>query len=88
MGLIRIVEAKPLGAHIVELTLSNGQVIKRDLEPLLRGPVFSQIRGDETRFKELRVESGTLVWPGGADLCPDVLIWGGLPPADAASSAA
>ena len=20
------------------------------------------------------------VWPNGADLCPDVLIWGGLPP--------
>jgi len=29
-----------------------------------------------------------LVWPGGADLCPDVLIWGGLPPADAVFDAA
>jgi hypothetical protein len=34
------------------------------------------------------VEAGTLVWTAGADLCPDILIWGGLPPADAASDAA
>ncbi|HYW46128.1 MAG TPA: hypothetical protein VE959_24905 [Bryobacteraceae bacterium] len=38
--------------------------------------------------KPLRVEGGTLVWPNGADLCPDILICGGLPPADAASDAA
>jgi len=37
---------------------------------------------------ELRVEGGALVWPNGADLCPDVLIWDGLPPTDAAAGAA
>jgi hypothetical protein len=36
----------------------------------------------------MRVEAGTLVWPNGADLCSDVLIWGGLPPVDTASDAA
>ena len=36
----------------------------------------------------LVVEDGTLVWPNGADLCPDVLIWDGLPPANSASDAA
>ena len=86
--MIRIVEAKPLNGHHVELTLSDGQVIRRDLEPLLQGTVFADIRGDKQRFEELRVEDGTLVWPGGADLCPDVFIWGGLPPANASSSAA
>jgi hypothetical protein len=55
---------------------------------MLEGPVFSEIRNDEMRFMEFRVEGGTLVWPNGADLCPDVLIWGGLPPADAAADAA
>lgn len=88
MGLIRILAARPLGGYAVELTLTNGDVVKRDLAPLLQGPVFAEIRSNETRFRELRVEGGTLVWPSGADLCPDVLIWGGLPPAEAASSAA
>ena len=88
MRLIRIREATPLDGCRVELTLTDGRVVEGDLETLLAGPVFAEIRNDEVRFMEIRVEVGTLVWPKGADLCPDVLIWGGLPPADAASDAA
>jgi hypothetical protein len=88
MSLVRIREAKPLDDHRVELRLTDGRVIERDLARLLAGPVFEEIRNVGARFKELRVENGTLVWPNGADLCPDVLIWDGLPPADAASNAA
>ena len=83
MKLVRILEAKPLGDYRVQLTLTDSRVVERDLGPMLVGPVFSEIRNNEARFMELRVEGGTLVWPTGADLCPDVLIWGGLPPADA-----
>ena len=85
MKLVRIGEAKPLGGYRVQLTLTGGRVIERDLEHLLVGPVFDEIRRDPARFNEMRVEGGTLVWPSGADLCPDVLIWGGLPPADEVS---
>ena len=88
MRLIRIREAKPLDGYRVQLSLTDGRVIERDLGPLLVGPVFAEIRNDAARFTEMRVEAGTLVWPTGADLCPDVLIWGGLPPADSASDAA
>ena len=88
MRLVRIRKAKPLGNYRVELTLTDGLVVERDLGPMLVGPVFSEIRNDEVRFMELRVEGGALVWPNGADLCPDVLIWGGLPPTDAAAGAA
>jgi len=88
MKLVRIREAKPLGNYRVQLTLTDGRVIERDLGPMLKGPVFSEIRNDKMRFMEFRVEGGTLVWPDGADLCPDVLIWGGLPPADTAVDAA
>lgn len=88
MKLVRIREAKVLGDHRVELTLTDGRVIERDLGSMLVGPVFDVIRNDQARFREMFVEGGTLVWPTGADLCPDVLIWGGLPPADAASDAA
>ncbi len=88
MKLVRIREAKPLGNRRVELTLTDGRVVERDLGPMLEGPVFSEIRNDQMRFIEFRVADGTLVWPTGADLCPDVLIWGGLPPSDAAADAA
>ena len=88
MQLVRIREAKPLEGHRVQLTLTDGRVIERDLGPMLTGPVFSEIRSDQERFRQMRVEEGTLVWPNGADLCPDVLIWGGLPPAETASDAA
>lgn len=88
MALIRIAKARPLDGYEVELTLTTGDVIRRDLQPFLNGPVFDAIRNDEGQFRALRVEDGTVVWPNGADLCPDVLIWGGLPPADVSSSAA
>jgi hypothetical protein len=88
MRLVRIREVKALGNHFVQLTLTDGRVVERDLRPMLAGPVFDELRNDEKRFREMRVENGTLVWPNGADLCPDVLIWGGLPPADAAADAA
>ena len=88
MRLVRIREVKPLDHYRVLLTLTDGRVVERDLGPMLVGPVFDEIRSDEARFREMRVEGGTLVWLAGADLCPDVLIWGGLPPADAASDAA
>ena len=88
MRLVRIREAKPLDNYRVQLTLTDGRVIERDLGLLLEGPVFTEIRNDPAKFREMRVEGGTLVWPGGADLCPDVLIWGGLPPAEAATDAA
>jgi hypothetical protein len=89
MKLVRIREAKPLNNHRVQLTLTDGRLIERDLRPMLEGPVFAEIRNDAMRFSELRVEGGTLVWPNGADLCRDVLIWGGLPPlADCAVDAA
>jgi len=88
MRLVRIREAKPLDGYRVQLTLTDGRMVERDLGPMLVGPVFAEIRNDEARFREIRVEGGTVVWPNGADLCPDVLIWGGLPPVDAVSDAA
>ena len=88
MNLVRIQDAAPLEGFRVRLKLTDGRIVERDLEELLTGPVFAGLRGNPERFREFRVEGGTLVWPGGADLCPDVLIWGGLPPAQAVSDAA
>ena len=66
----------------VRLTLTYGSVVERDLDGLLRGTVFEPLRRDPALFRDLRVEGGTIVWRNGADLCPDMLIWGGPPPED------
>ncbi len=80
MALLRIREVKALEGFKLRLTLSDGSVIERDVSRLLVGPVFEPIRKGPAVFAQARVEGGTVVWPNGADLCPDVLIWGGAPP--------
>jgi hypothetical protein len=90
MGLVRIRQAVALPGFRLKLTLDDGRVIERDVAPLLTGPVFEPIRRDPNEFARVTVAAGTVVWPNGADLDPDVLIWNGPPPkaepADAASA--
>ncbi|OFV93131.1 MAG: hypothetical protein A3G76_16805 [Acidobacteria bacterium RIFCSPLOWO2_12_FULL_65_11] len=77
MTLLRIVGVTPLDGFHLRLALTDGSVVERDVERLLIGPVFEPVRGDRALFQSARVEHGTVVWPNGADLCPDVLIWNG-----------
>jgi hypothetical protein len=64
-----------LEEFIVELTFEDGTRKTVDLGPRLSGPVFEPLRANPELFREVRVdpEAGTIVWPNGADLCPDVL---------------
>jgi hypothetical protein len=80
MALLRICEVKALEGFKLKLTLTDGSIIERDVSRLLVGPIFEPVRKDSMVFAKIRVEGGTVVWPNGADLCPDVLIWGGAPP--------
>jgi len=86
MAFVRIQGVVPLEGYRLRLTLTDGSVIERDISALLNGPVFEPIKNDPALFRAVRVEAGTVVWPNGADLCPDVLIWGGPPPKDSGSS--
>ncbi|MCI0589982.1 MAG: DUF2442 domain-containing protein [Planctomycetes bacterium] len=72
----RIVAATPLRGLRLRLTLTDGSIIERDVSSLMVGPIFASLRGDPARFAEVRIEGGSVVWPNGADLCPDVLIQG------------
>ncbi len=80
MAFVRIKKVVPLEGFRLRLTLTDESVVERDIADLLIGPIFEPIRRDPGRFREVRVEEGSVVWPNGADLCPDVLIWGGPPP--------
>jgi hypothetical protein len=78
--LLRIRDVTPLEGFRLRLTLTDGSVVERDITGLLIGPVFETLHKDPAAFRSVKVESGTVVWPNGADLCPDVLIWGSAPP--------
>ena len=80
MALIRIRAVEPLEGFRLRLRLTNDAVIDRDIRPLMSGRIFEELLQDPQRFREVHAEGGTVVWSNGADLCPDVLIWGGPPP--------
>jgi hypothetical protein len=79
--LVRIRTVEALSGHRLRLGLTDGRTIERDLTGRLNGPIFDAIREDPAMFAQVRVDYGTVIWPNGADLDPDVLIWGGPPPA-------
>ena len=82
--MLRIRRATALDGHRVRLTLTNRDVVERDLSALLWGPVFEPLRADDALFHRVTVQAGTVSWPGDVDLDPDFLIWGGPAPRDPA----
>jgi hypothetical protein len=64
-----------LGGHRLRLEFADGVSGELDFASWLtfRG-VFEPLK-DPARFAEVRVDpdAGTIVWPTGADLCPEVL---------------
>ena len=80
MKVSKIRKVTPLDGRRLRLQLDDGRVIDRDVTPFLTGPIFAEVRRDDRTFRTVKLEGGSVVWPNGADLCPDVLIWGGPPP--------
>ena len=71
-----ITDVEPLAERWVRLTFGDGAVHEVDLAGLLSaGGVFASIRDERDVFEAVAVddEFGTIVWPGGVDLDPDVL---------------
>jgi Protein of unknown function (DUF2442) len=70
----RITSVEPLDGFLVRVGFDDGTTREVDLESELWGPVFEPLR-DAQLFREVRVDNelGTIVWPNGADIDPDVL---------------
>jgi len=79
--MIRVKSVKVLDGFQVRLLFTDGTEKTVDLAPYLRGPIFDPLKKDPARFREVTVdpELGTIVWPNGADVCPDVLFHGRVP---------
>ncbi len=72
----RVIGVRHLKDYELEIRFSDGTVAKLDFRPRIvgRGGVFAPLEG-VAFFKQVTVdrEAGTLAWPNGVDLCPDVL---------------
>lgn len=81
MKLVDVVSVKVLQGFEVELAFDDGFVRRLDLDPYLHGPIFEPLRADPSYFRSVRVdpEIGTISWPNGADIDPEVLRYGLTP---------
>lgn len=80
-ALIRVQTAEPLVPWRVRVQFTNGEVREIDLTPYLGGgPIFAALREDPALFRAVTVAGGTITWPNGADIDPDVLYYGSAPP--------
>ena len=73
--LMDVVEARALTGYRVYLRFEDGVAGELDLDEMIEFTgVFAPLR-EPTEFAKLRVDSeaGTIVWPNGAELDPDVL---------------
>ena len=75
MGLTPDITAAVVVRHgVLKLSFADGVAGEVDVLDRMRGPVFAEAVTEEG-FAAVWVdaESGTVVWPGGADLAPDTL---------------
>jgi len=71
---LRITKILTIRGFTVSVALTDGTERALRLRPHLNGPMFDELLEDPSKFRAVRVEAGTLSWPTGQDLCPDVLL--------------
>ena len=90
---VTVTEARVLAGHCLELTFSDGKrgVVDLTNRVMGKGGLYQALE-DEQFFRKVSVNAdlGTVVWPNGLDICPDLLysLVMGKPLADATPSAA
>jgi len=70
----KVVDVEPLGDFRLRLTFSDNLARELDFEGVLDGEVFEPLR-DRAVFAQVSMDTvaGTICWPNGVDLDPDVL---------------
>jgi hypothetical protein len=68
----RVKSVKPLADYQLKINFTNDEVGIYDCRPLLDFGVFKELV-DESYFRQVRVEGGTIVWPHEQDICPDTV---------------
>lgn len=73
----RVGGVRVLRSYVLEVAFSDGFAREIDVEPLLEGEPFEPLK-DFALFSQATVdhEYGTVAWPNGTDLAPEMLYHG------------
>ena len=80
--MIRVKSVEPLEGYGLRVTFTNDE--QRDIDVtryISSGGIFAPVHDDPELFRQVRVAFGTVAWPNGADIDPDVLYLGLAPSA-------
>ncbi|MGZ6256310.1 MAG: DUF2442 domain-containing protein [Candidatus Limnocylindria bacterium] len=78
--MLQVKTVEVLDGFWLRLTLSNGDVVERNVQDLIRGGVFEPLRQRRDLFEAAFVDGSTVAWPGEVDIAPETLIWDGPEP--------
>jgi hypothetical protein len=72
--MVQVIRVEVIGDHQLRLEFSDGSLREVDIEPLLHGPLLEPLREPEV-LRQVYVDPdlGTVTWPNGTDLAPEVL---------------
>lgn len=70
--LLDVITVEPLSDFKLKLKFENNEVRIFDMKPLLEKKPFTILK-DWNLYKTVRVENGTIVWPGDIDIAPETL---------------
>ena len=68
----RVSSVTAMPNFILQLEFVGGRRATFDVSPFLHFPVFEPLR-ETTYFSRVKVDHGTVAWPGGIDFDPDTL---------------
>jgi hypothetical protein len=71
----KAVDVKHLTDYQLAITFEDGILAELDFSPMVQRAGIFEVLKDPLLFGKVRIdpEAQTLVWPNGADICPDVL---------------
>jgi hypothetical protein len=70
--LFSVISVRQSEDYWLDLEFENGERRRFDMKPLLKLGPWDRIAARE-QFKMVRVEHGTISWPGGIDVAPETL---------------
>jgi len=81
----RVSSVQPGADFSLLLTFATGEIRRFDVRPYLTKGEFARLQ-DPALFQRVHVVSGVVEWPGGLDLCADMLYDNSVPATKAATA--